>query len=134
MNVQEPRLAAESEAVIGGDLCAATRAATGTRPLIGDVRGKDLDAVGEAALVLGVFHSTAHRARTLSELPAVLDGVLDTVPAPRDPHRIRRVRSSSPHSCWNIRLRRPDRMPLPRSPAPVVVRDGRPLTPALPEP
>lgn len=52
-------LAAEDEAKIGGDLYAATRIDDGTRLMIGDVRGKGLDAIGEAALVLGAFREAA---------------------------------------------------------------------------
>lgn len=48
-------LAAESEAQIGGDLYAAARTEQGTRFVIGDVRGKGLEAVGDAALLLGAF-------------------------------------------------------------------------------
>ena len=44
-------LAAEDETQIGGDLYTATRIGTGGRLLIGDVRGKGLAAVGEAALL-----------------------------------------------------------------------------------
>ncbi|WP_328323967.1 MULTISPECIES: PP2C family protein-serine/threonine phosphatase [unclassified Streptomyces] len=53
-------LAAEAEAQLGGDLYAVTRTAGGTRVIIGDVRGKGLDAMGEAAGVLGVFRALAH--------------------------------------------------------------------------
>ncbi|MFJ7065937.1 PP2C family protein-serine/threonine phosphatase [Streptomyces sp. NPDC101115] len=61
-------LAAEEEAQMGGDLYAAARTATGTRLLIGDARGKGLDAISEASLVLGAFRVTAGRERELPEL------------------------------------------------------------------
>ncbi|NDZ81890.1 serine/threonine-protein phosphatase [Streptomyces sp. SID10853] len=59
-------LAAEREAQLGGDLYALTRTAAGTRVIIGDVRGKGLDAMGEAAGVLGAFRALAHRDPELS--------------------------------------------------------------------
>ncbi|WP_244501038.1 PP2C family protein-serine/threonine phosphatase [Streptomyces sp. TP-A0874] len=67
-------LAAEEEAQIGGDLYAATRTAEGaTRLLIGDVRGKGIAAVGDAALLLGTFRATARHPRELAELAGYLD-------------------------------------------------------------
>ncbi|MFJ3723093.1 PP2C family protein-serine/threonine phosphatase [Streptomyces sp. NPDC090045] len=63
-------LAAAAEARIGGDLYAAARTATGTRLIIGDVRGKGLEAVGDAALVLGAFRAAAHQE---AELPGLVD-------------------------------------------------------------
>ncbi|MFI0789275.1 PP2C family protein-serine/threonine phosphatase [Streptomyces lydicus] len=66
-------LAAEEEAEVGGDLYTATRTESGTRLIIGDVRGKGLAAIGESALLLGAFRETAHRHPTLPELAAALD-------------------------------------------------------------
>jgi serine phosphatase RsbU (regulator of sigma subunit) len=66
-------LAAEDEAQIGGDLYAATRYDGGVRVLIGDVRGKGLSAIGEAALLLGAFRESAHRHIALAELAAMLE-------------------------------------------------------------
>ncbi|MGW2485871.1 PP2C family protein-serine/threonine phosphatase [Streptomyces sp. NPDC001606] len=66
-------LAAEDEAQIGGDLYAATRSDNAVRVMIGDVRGKGLPAIGEAALLLGAFRESAHRRITLAELAAVLE-------------------------------------------------------------
>ncbi|MFJ4575400.1 PP2C family protein-serine/threonine phosphatase [Streptomyces sp. NPDC088846] len=65
-------LAAEDEALIGGDLYAATRVEGGTRVLIGDVRGKGLAAIGEAALLLGAFREAAHQHTGLPALAAAL--------------------------------------------------------------
>ncbi|WP_308048992.1 PP2C family protein-serine/threonine phosphatase [Streptomyces sp. TRM72054] len=64
-------LAAEAEAQIGGDLFAAARAGQGTRFIVGDVRGKGLGAIGDAALLLGAFRSAAHRQADLTA--SVLD-------------------------------------------------------------
>ncbi|UFR00568.1 serine/threonine-protein phosphatase [Streptomyces sp. Go40/10] len=61
-------LAAEDEAQIGGDLYAATVSDGSVRLLIGDVRGKGLPAIGEAALLLGSFRESAHRHIPLAEL------------------------------------------------------------------
>ncbi|MEW2294201.1 PP2C family protein-serine/threonine phosphatase [Streptomyces sp. NPDC006743] len=66
-------LAAEDEASIGGDLYAAARTGRGARLLIGDVRGKGLPAVGEAALVLGAFREAAHHDTALPSLAASLE-------------------------------------------------------------
>ncbi|WFB10723.1 serine/threonine-protein phosphatase [Streptomyces sp. LX-29] len=81
-------LAAEAEAQIGGDLYAAARTARGTRLMIGDVRGKGLKAIGDAALVLGAFRAAAHRQAELPVLVAYLEGTvssdLDDPSAPRD--------------------------------------------------
>ncbi|MEU6774045.1 PP2C family protein-serine/threonine phosphatase [Streptomyces sp. NPDC046759] len=66
-------MAAEDEAQIGGDLYAATRVTGGVRVMIGDVRGKGLSAIGEAALLLGAFREAAHRHATLPDLAATLE-------------------------------------------------------------
>ncbi|RMB83116.1 PP2C family protein-serine/threonine phosphatase [Streptomyces shenzhenensis] len=66
-------MAAEEEAEIGGDLYAAARDAEGTRVVIGDVRGKGLSAIGEAALLLGAFREAAHHNAALPELAASLE-------------------------------------------------------------
>ena len=66
-------LAAEAEAQIGGDLYAAARTNTGTRLIIGDVRGKGVSAVSDAALLLGAFHAAARHRASLDELVAYLD-------------------------------------------------------------
>ncbi|MFI9327052.1 PP2C family protein-serine/threonine phosphatase [Kitasatospora sp. NPDC052868] len=67
-------LAAEAEAQVGGDLYAAARTATGTRLLVGDVRGKGLSSLGDAALLLGAFRAAAHLHASLPELAVYLDG------------------------------------------------------------
>jgi serine phosphatase RsbU (regulator of sigma subunit) len=66
-------LAAEEEAQIGGDLYAATLDDGDVRVLIGDVRGKGLPAIGEAALILSSFRESAHRHLPLSELVGALE-------------------------------------------------------------
>ncbi|KAB1139249.1 serine/threonine-protein phosphatase [Streptomyces luteolifulvus] len=71
-------LAAESAAQIGGDLYAAARTKQGTRIVIGDVRGKGLEAVGDAALLLGAFRGAAHRQADLSALVTFLEGTVSS--------------------------------------------------------
>lgn len=66
-------LAAEDEAQIGGDLYAATRTDNAVRILIGDVRGKGLSAIGEAALLLGAFREAAHRHDSLPQLASSVE-------------------------------------------------------------
>ncbi|MFD4949647.1 PP2C family protein-serine/threonine phosphatase [Streptomyces sp. NPDC058239] len=66
-------LAAEAEAQIGGDLYAAARTTDGTRMIIGDVRGKGLSAIGEAASVLGAFHALSRQESQLPDLVAHLE-------------------------------------------------------------
>ncbi|MFU9037592.1 MULTISPECIES: SpoIIE family protein phosphatase [Streptomyces] len=68
-------LAAEEEACIGGDLYAVTHTDSGTRVMIGDVRGKGLASVGEAATLLGAFQEAAHQHTTLPALASALDAV-----------------------------------------------------------
>ncbi|MEV7599283.1 PP2C family protein-serine/threonine phosphatase [Kitasatospora sp. NPDC089797] len=67
-------LAAEAEAQVGGDLYAAARTTNGTRLLVGDVRGKGLSSLGDAALLLGAFRAAAHLHADLPDLAAYLDG------------------------------------------------------------
>ncbi|MFD7338392.1 PP2C family protein-serine/threonine phosphatase [Streptomyces violascens] len=70
LRVASVYLAAAADAQIGGDLYAAARTAHGTRLIIGDVRGKGLEAVGDAALVLGAFRAAAHQE---ADLPGLVD-------------------------------------------------------------
>ena len=65
--------AAEAEAEIGGDLYAAARTDSAARVMIGDVRGKGLPALGEAALLLGAFREAAHQHASLPRLAAALE-------------------------------------------------------------
>ncbi|MEU0830421.1 PP2C family protein-serine/threonine phosphatase [Streptomyces sp. NPDC005969] len=66
-------MAAQEQSLIGGDLYAAVRTPTGTRLIIGDVMGKGLTAISDAALLLGAFREGAHRQAGLSDLAAYLD-------------------------------------------------------------
>ncbi|MBL7487676.1 serine/threonine-protein phosphatase [Frankia sp. AgB1.9] len=64
---------AAREATVGGDLYEATESPWGLRLIIGDVRGKGLDAVHLASRVLGGFRMAAARAERLSDIVADLD-------------------------------------------------------------
>ncbi|MGW6902518.1 PP2C family protein-serine/threonine phosphatase [Streptomyces sp. NPDC054919] len=65
--------AAEAQAAIGGDLYAAARTSDATRLIIGDVRGKGLPSIDDAAALLGAFREAAYRHATLPELTASLE-------------------------------------------------------------
>ncbi|MFB7949293.1 PP2C family protein-serine/threonine phosphatase [Kitasatospora phosalacinea] len=65
--------AAARDARIGGDLYAVADTPSGLRTLIGDVRGKGLDAVATAAVVLGAFHEAVLDAPSLGALAGRLD-------------------------------------------------------------
>ncbi|WP_225823710.1 PP2C family protein-serine/threonine phosphatase [Streptomyces naphthomycinicus] len=78
-------LAAEDEAQIGGDLYATTGCDGAVRVLIGDVRGKGLPAIGEAALLLGAFRESAPRHIRLADLAASLDQSITRYAADLDP-------------------------------------------------
>jgi serine phosphatase RsbU (regulator of sigma subunit) len=67
---------ASREALIGGDLYAVVERPPGVRILVGDVRGKGLDAVQLAAVVLSVFRETALAQSTLVEVAKATDGRL----------------------------------------------------------
>ncbi|MCX0242101.1 PP2C family protein-serine/threonine phosphatase [Streptomyces drozdowiczii] len=118
-------LASEAEAQIGGDLYAAARTGSGTRLIIGDVRGKGVSAVSDAALLLGAFHAAARHRASLDELVAYLDeSVSWGLPG-----------SDGPGEAFITAtvLDIPDRhdrvhMVSCGHPPPVVLRDGRPLT------
>ncbi len=74
LRVASMYLAAEAEAQIGGDLYAASRTGSAARLIIGDVRGKGMPTVGDAAVLLGAFRGASHRDMPLSDLAAYLDG------------------------------------------------------------
>lgn len=76
LRVAEVYQAAADQARIGGDLYAAVRTRDATRLLIGDVRGKGLAAVDDAALLLGAFRSAAHRELPLTELQSELEATV----------------------------------------------------------
>lgn len=68
--------AAAAEASIGGDLYEVLETPHGVRVLLGDVRGKGLEAVDMAARTLGAFREAAYDAPTLAEVGARVDASL----------------------------------------------------------
>ncbi|MFJ4678565.1 PP2C family protein-serine/threonine phosphatase [Kitasatospora sp. NPDC088783] len=64
---------AQADVGIGGDLYEVCETRYGTRILLGDVRGKGLDAVRTAADVIGAFRVAAHETAELGELADQLD-------------------------------------------------------------
>jgi serine phosphatase RsbU (regulator of sigma subunit) len=74
-------LAAEAEARIGGDLYEVLSTPYGTRVILGDVRGKGLQAVETAADVLGAFRDAARAEPDLALVAAHLDASLARRPA-----------------------------------------------------
>lgn len=133
MEIASRYLAAESEAVMGGDLYAVARHGEGTRLIIGDVRGKGLGAVGEAALVTGAFHAAANRAPSLAALASTLDDALRAIPQGTGDRRdgeefVTALLVDVPDGAGPVGVVSCGH------PGPVVVRDGQPLVPQLPEP
>ncbi|MEV6318624.1 PP2C family protein-serine/threonine phosphatase [Streptomyces sp. NPDC051776] len=68
--------AAQAEARIGGDLYAVQPTPFGVRAIIGDVRGKGLQAVASVSVLIGAFRQEADYAPTLGELAQRLDAAL----------------------------------------------------------
>ncbi|MBW1604494.1 serine/threonine-protein phosphatase [Streptomyces sp. JJ66] len=68
--------AAQSHASIGGDLYAVQHTPYGVRMLVGDVRGKGMEAVGAVAIVLGAFREAAEEWKSLAEVAVRLDRAL----------------------------------------------------------
>jgi serine phosphatase RsbU (regulator of sigma subunit) len=64
---------AATEAMVGGDLYEMVETPWGTRMLVGDARGKGLDAVRLASRVLGAFRVAARERPRLSDVLAPLD-------------------------------------------------------------
>ena len=75
---------AASEAVIGGDLYAAVSTRFGLRVLVGDVRGKGLDAVRLASQVLAAFRERAADRDDLEALSEDLDRAVRRTAGPED--------------------------------------------------
>jgi serine phosphatase RsbU (regulator of sigma subunit) len=68
--------AAQREANIGGDLYAVQDTPYGVRAVLGDVRGKGMDAVAAVAVVVGAFREAAEWAATIEETADHLDQAL----------------------------------------------------------
>jgi serine phosphatase RsbU (regulator of sigma subunit) len=66
--------AAEKDARIGGDLYAVAHTGRSTRLIIGDVRGKGLTSISDAAFLLEAFREAARRRSPLAEMIESLEG------------------------------------------------------------
>jgi sigma-B regulation protein RsbU (phosphoserine phosphatase) len=71
-------LSAAEQAFIGGDLYEVVPSAAGVRVVVGDVRGKGLEAVHLAALVLGSFREAATVEAALDDVAAAVDRAVST--------------------------------------------------------
>jgi serine phosphatase RsbU (regulator of sigma subunit) len=121
-------LAAEDEAQIGGDLYAVTQYEGGVRVMIGDVRGKGLAAIGEAALLLGSFRESAHRHIPLPELARLLDQSITRYAADLEP-----VEEAGERFATALLVEIPDQDPLTRMtscghPPPLLLSPGSAVT------
>jgi serine phosphatase RsbU (regulator of sigma subunit) len=121
-------LAAEDEAQIGGDLYAATRAFGGVRVLIGDVRGKGLPAIGEAATLLGAFREAAPLRPVLTDLAEALEQSVQRYTADFEP-----AEEAGERFATALLVEIPDDHPIVRMascghPPPLLVSHGRMIT------
>lgn len=76
LRIASAYLAADEEAQIGGDLYAAVATHEVARVVIGDVRGKGLSAVGDAAAVIGALRGSAYRNLSLPAVAAHLGNAM----------------------------------------------------------
>jgi serine phosphatase RsbU (regulator of sigma subunit) len=77
-------VSATEEALVGGDLYEVTASPYGIRVIVGDVRGKGLEAVQLAATVLGAFRRDAFTEPSLADIATDLDQVVKTVAGDED--------------------------------------------------
>ena len=77
-------VSATEEALIGGDLYEVADTDSGVRLVMGDVRGKGLDAVQLAATVLAAFRRAARVEASLAAVAADLDDVVTAVAGDED--------------------------------------------------
>ncbi len=69
-------VSATAEALVGGDLYEVAATPYGVRVIVGDVRGKGIEAVQTAATVLGAFRQAAFTTRNIAELARFIDDAL----------------------------------------------------------
>ncbi|MFP5219041.1 MAG: PP2C family protein-serine/threonine phosphatase [Actinomycetes bacterium] len=77
-------VSAFEQARVGGDLYEAVDTAYGLRVVVGDVRGKGLDAVRLAAVALGSFREAAHREPDLDAVAAAMHAAVGRDADPED--------------------------------------------------
>ncbi|MFB7515843.1 PP2C family protein-serine/threonine phosphatase [Streptomyces sp. NPDC056144] len=76
--------AAQADAFIGGDLFAVQDTPHGVRLVVGDVRGKGMDAVEAVAVVIGAFREAAEQERSLEGVALRLERALTREGTRRD--------------------------------------------------
>ena len=69
--------AAQADAQLGGDLYAVQDTAYGLRCIVGDVRGKGLDAIEAVAVTLGAFREAAEQEPTIALVTARLEQAME---------------------------------------------------------
>jgi sigma-B regulation protein RsbU (phosphoserine phosphatase) len=77
-------ISATREALVGGDLYEVAASPYGVRVIVGDVRGKGLDAVQMAGTVLGAFRRAAFTQPLLAAIATDLDEVVTSVAGDED--------------------------------------------------
>lgn len=77
-------VSASHDALIGGDFYDAFQTPRGVRAVVGDVRGKGLDAVNTAASVLGAFREAAFGECELAEVASAVDRSISRSLGPED--------------------------------------------------
>jgi hypothetical protein len=77
-------ISATRAALMGGDLYEVAETPYGVRAIVGDVRGKGLDAVQLAATVLAAFRRSAFTQPVLSDVAAELDRIVASVAGDED--------------------------------------------------
>jgi serine phosphatase RsbU (regulator of sigma subunit) len=77
-------ISATREALVGGDLYEVAASPYGVRVIVGDVRGKGLDAVQMAGTVLGAFRRSAFTQPSLTAIATDLDAVVTAVAGEED--------------------------------------------------
>lgn len=77
-------ISATEEALVGGDLYEVAASPYGIRVIVGDVRGKGLEAVQMAATVLGAFRRAAFTQPSLADIASDLDGVVKVIAGDED--------------------------------------------------
>ena len=110
-------VSAAEEARIGGDLYEVVATGFGTRAIVGDVRGKGLDAVQLAATVLGAFRRAAFTTEDLAVVARELDAVVSAVAEDEDFVTVVLVQFSEDGSLEVVNIAH-----LP----PILIDDGRP--------
>ncbi|MFF8616564.1 PP2C family protein-serine/threonine phosphatase [Streptomyces sp. NPDC015350] len=76
LHVAARYVAAQADEFVGGDLFAVTDTPYGVRLVVGDVRGKGLEAVGTVAVVIGAFREAAEQERSLEGVARRLERAL----------------------------------------------------------